>query len=251
MQKVAASHWLVCQVSGCTRVGVCVFVLVCISAVITPAGHWKRSAAFYLAEVFKLSADFTENLHGYISLPSPLCLLLSAVCNDIECCLCVCVCRCVDADYFLVYLVTKSRFLFKLKSSLTPALNIIIKRAKKPSQELAPAEATHLLTPTHTHTRREKTHTHLHSYLQSSSIAIEIQSTNSSDTHTPISRFQFESVTKTESELELRFWFWFWCCFLATAINTHIKRTHTRTRTHTHLERAALRVHHTLVAIKM
>lgn len=29
--------------------------------------------------------------------------------------------------YFLVYLVTKSRFLFKLKSSLTPGLNIIIK----------------------------------------------------------------------------------------------------------------------------
>lgn len=48
---------------------VCVLVLVFISAVITPAGHWKRSAAFYLAEVFKLSADFTENLHGYISVP--------------------------------------------------------------------------------------------------------------------------------------------------------------------------------------
>lgn len=160
----------------------------------------KEVCSFLPCRSFQIKRRFYRKLARlHQPPPSPLCLLLSAVCNDIECCLCVCVCRCVDADYFLVYLVTKSRFLFKLKSSLTPALNIIIKRAKKPSQELAPAEATHL------HTHREDTHTHLHSYLQSSSIAIEIQSTNSSDTHTPISRFQFESVTKTESELELRF----------------------------------------------
>lgn len=145
MQKVAASHWLLWEGVRVCRC-VCTCVSVCISAVITPAGHWKRSAAFYLAEVFKLSADFTKNLHGNISFPPSLSLppfLLSATTQHA-------VYVCVYADYFLVYLVTKSRFLFKLKSSLTPALNIIIKRGKKPSQL-----ASYLHTPTaeiHTHT---------------------------------------------------------------------------------------------------
>jgi len=80
---------------------------------------WALREVF--CQLFKLSADFTKNLHGYPLLDYCLSLLFLPLSLGI------------NADYLVVYLVTKSRFLFKLKSSLTPGLNIIIKWAKKPT----------------------------------------------------------------------------------------------------------------------
>lgn len=152
---------------------------------------------------------------------------------------------CVDADYFLVYLVTKSRFLFKLKSSLTPALNIIIKRAKNPS-ELAPAEATHLHTYTHTHTRIEKTHTHTRTVTCSrhqSPLKFNPQIRATLTRRFPDSSSSQRRSRSSDSDFDFDAAFW---QRQSTHTSNALTPIHAHTRTHTHLERAALRVHHTL-----
>lgn len=117
----------------------------------------KEVCSFLPCRSFQIKRRFYQKLarqHQPSTVPLPL-PTPHFCCLPRHSMLSMCVYVCVYADYFLVYLVTKSRFLFKLKSSLTPALNIIIKRGKKPSQL-----ASYLHTHTHTPTAEIHTHTH-------------------------------------------------------------------------------------------
>lgn len=147
--------------------------------------------------------------------------------------MCVCVCRCVDADYFLVYLVTKSRFLFKLKSSLTPALNIIIKRAKKPSQELAPAEATHL----HTHTHEERRHTHTLAQLPAVIINRHWNSIHKFERHSH-SDFQIPVRVRVSDGVGVAILILILMLLFGNG-NQHTHQTHTHSYSHSHSLRAS------------